>query len=47
MSQVDFIVKCSVVELDELSEQDIEELALELEELLKENGYKKVDVAIG
>lgn len=47
MSQVDFIVKCSVVELNELSEQDIEELALELEDLLKENGYKKVDVEVG
>ena len=47
MSQVDFTVRCSVVDFDELSEKGIEVLATELEELLKENGYKKVDVEVG
>ena len=47
MVQVDFTVKCSVVDFYELSENDIEVLATELKKLLKENGYKKIDVAIG
>jgi len=43
MEQIDFVVKCSVTSFDELDEENEAE---ELEALLIENGYKRIDVSI-
>ena len=46
MRQVDFIIKCSINTYGEFTDEDGELEITNLESLLKENGYKRIEVEI-